>query len=386
MNWWNLFLLFILFAGHCELVVALENRLHAMRLRQRTLQTTGALLDVPMLGFPLVLLWFVGLSGPKLLLGGSWADLPLGWIVYLSLCGVGALSLVRSVIRYQRYHPPRPQLSNHTQRVDVVKLLGHRPMGNAKGGRLLRIPGNQQFQFDVTEKTFRLPRLPREWDGLTIGHLSDFHFRGTVGREYFERVTDFAAAMQPDLFVFTGDLLDDQRYVDWLPTTLGRLSAPLGCYFVLGNHDWYRQPDAIRRAFVEHGWIPLGGRTERREYRGRTLFLAGTEVPWMGSPPDLSTKPIDAFTLLLSHTPDTLPWAQEHGVDLMLAGHNHGGQIRLPIIGPIYTPSRFGCRYAAGTFWEPPTLLHVSRGVSGKQPIRLNCRPEITKIILRTHD
>ena len=70
----------------------------------------------------------------------------------------------------------------------------------------------------------------------------------------------------------------------------------------------------------------------------------------------------------------------------MLSGHNHGGQIVLPVLGPVYSPSRFGVKYAAGTFHEPPTLLHVSRGLSGRYPLRWNCLPEVTRIVLRRAD
>ena len=74
----------------------------------------------------------------------------------------------------------------------------------------------------------------------------------------------------------------------------------------------------------------------------------------------------------------------ERRVDLMLSGHNHGGQVVLPGIGPVYAPSRFGVRYIGGVYWENPTLLHVTRGISGQYPLRLNCRPELTKLILRS--
>jgi predicted MPP superfamily phosphohydrolase len=118
------------------------------------------------------------------------------------------------------------------------------------------------------------------------------------------------------------------------------------------------------------------------EHRGRRLVLGGTEVPWMGTHPDFSSAP-DAFRLLLSHTPDHLEWARQQQADLMLSGHNHGGQVVLPVIGPVYSPSRFGVQYAAGAFWSEPTLLYVSRGVSGRHPLRWNCRPEVTKLVLR---
>ena len=67
----------------------------------------------------------------------------------------------------------------------------------------------------------------------------------------------------------------------------------------------------------------------------------------------------------------------------MLSGHNHGGQIRFPIVGSVFVPSRFSRRYDSGIFHEPPTLLHVSRGLGGEHPLRYNCRPEVTKIILK---
>jgi predicted MPP superfamily phosphohydrolase len=88
----------------------------------------------------------------------------------------------------------------------------------------------------------------------------------------------------------------------------------------------------------------------------------------------------------LSHTPDNFAWACRHNVDLMLSGHNHGGQIKLPLFGPVYSPSRFGCRYADGVFWKSPTLMHVSRGLAGKHPLRWRCRPEVTRIVLRAPD
>jgi predicted MPP superfamily phosphohydrolase len=68
----------------------------------------------------------------------------------------------------------------------------------------------------------------------------------------------------------------------------------------------------------------------------------------------------------------------------MLAGHNHGGQVRLPVIGPVFMPSRYGRHFDMGAFQVGPTLVHVSRGVSGKHPFRFGCRPELTKIVLRS--
>jgi predicted MPP superfamily phosphohydrolase len=122
--------------------------------------------------------------------------------------------------------------------------------------------------------------------------------------------------------------------------------------------------------------------------RGSEILIAGNESPWFPPLPDLSQAPPPRsaggpFRLLLSHSPDQIRWAQHNQFDLMLAGHTHGGQFRLPWLGPFVAPSKYGVRYASGEFYEPPTLMQVSRGLSGLQPLRLNCPPELTKVVLR---
>ena len=99
------------------------------------------------------------------------------------------------------------------------------------------------------------------------------------------------------------------------------------------------------------------------------LLIGGSERPWMGEHPSFETEDESAFRLFLSHSPDNIPWAKRNGVDLMLSGHNHGGQVVLPVIGPVYSPSKFGVKYASGLFWEDPTLLFVSRGLDRKSVV-----------------
>jgi hypothetical protein len=89
------------------------------------------------------------------------------------------------------------------------------------------------------------------------------------------------------------------------------------------------------------------------------------------------------FRIAVAHSPDQFGWARYYDFDLMLAGHTHGGQIRFPLIGPVFSPSHHGVRYAAGTFYQPPTLMHVSRGLSGTRPLRFNCPPELARLNLR---
>ncbi|HVA47506.1 MAG TPA: metallophosphoesterase [Pirellulales bacterium] len=378
----NALILFLLAAGQFELMVMLVNRLHAYRIRGPALRWVRDLHELLILLLPVFMAWVVGWHGTRLLAGGSWLALPIGWFVYLAICGMGTLGMFYSAVRYALRSLPAAQLSNHTHVVNVAEQLGYRPLGDGPYASLTRLPGNQLFQVEVSEKVYRLPRLPSEWDGLSILHLTDFHYIGTLDRPFFERLIELGQATRPDLIVFTGDLLDDMRLLDWLEPTLGRLEAPLGRYFILGNHDWYLQPDRIREAMTSLGWHDLAGRTAVVAGDKSPLVLGGSEVPWMGRHPDFSASPHDAFRILLSHTPDNLPWARRQGIDLMLSGHNHGGQVVLPIVGPIYSPSKHGCRYASGVFDAPPTLLYVSRGISGRHPVRWRCRPELTKLVL----
>jgi predicted MPP superfamily phosphohydrolase len=145
----------------------------------------------------------------------------------------------------------------------------------------------------------------------------------------------------------------------------------------------------LRREIVRHGLVDLGGRYETREIRNALVLLAGNELPWFAPAADMSQmagelKRRHPLRIAVSHSPDQFGWARTHDFDLMLAGHTHGGQIRLPVIGPIFSPSRYGVRYASGTFFRAPTLMHVSRGLSGTRPLRFNCRPELTQLVLRS--
>ena len=380
----NAFLLLLLAAGQLELLVTFVNRLHGYRIRGPALRWVRDVHELLIVLLPLGMAWLVGWHGARLLAGGSWSELPIGWLIYFSICGLGTLGMVYSAIRYARRYLPAAQLSNHTNVVDVAERLGFRPLGRGPYRAMARFPLNQIFQVEVSEKVYRLPRLPVEWDGLSILHLSDLHYIGTLDLPFFEKLAELAADTRPDILVFTGDLLDDMRMIDWLPPTLGRLDAPLGRYFILGNHDWYLDPGRIRQRMTQLGWHDLAGKTTTFSDGKPPLVLGGSERPWMGDHPDFSAAPADAFRILLSHTPDNLSWARRNRVDLMLSGHNHGGQVVLPVIGPVYSPSVHGCQYASGVFEAPPTLLYVSRGISGRHPLRWHCRPELTKLVLRS--
>ena len=289
------------------------------------------------------------------------------------------------VITVRRLLRPAPAvlLSNHTRTVDVTRELGYKPIGRGKWRHLARLPGNEVFRVDFVERTLRLPRLPAAWDGLSILHVSDLHMCGTPDKTFYQHVMQHCDRWEPDLIAFTGDAVDADDGYRWILPVLGRLHCRIAAFAILGNHDSWHEPPVLRRRLRRCGYRVLANSWETIDVHGQPLVVIGHEGPWFTPAPDLSGCLEGTFRLCLSHTPDNIAWARQQRIDLMLAGHNHGGQIRFPLIGSVLVPSSYGRRYDCGTFDEPPTVLHVSRGLAGQHPVRYNCRPEVTRLVLR---
>jgi predicted MPP superfamily phosphohydrolase len=318
-------------------------------------------------------------------LGLSWdgvgASLVFAYAILCWCVGFVVAPLTTLQLRWRRR--ARALLSNHTAIVDVAAELGYRPIGTAKLRHLTRLPGNEVFTVDFSVRTMHLPQIPDAWDGLSILHLSDLHLCGTPDRAFYQHVMDECHAWDPDLVAITGDIVDSNKHHRWVLPVLKRLRWRIAAFAILGNHDSWRDASRIRRRVNRCGIRDLGNGWEQIEVRGQPMLVIGHEGPWFPPGPDLSDCPSGPFRLCLSHTPDNIYWARRQNIDLVLAGHVHGGQVRLPLIGSVFVPSRYGRRFDCGTFSLPPTLMHVSRGLAGQQPLRYNCRPEVTKIVLQ---
>ena len=378
-------------AGHAALWIALLNRLHALGAPRWTLKLAGWLLHAGMGLTAAGLAWPIAHALADGAPQAAWEALTWPARLYLLACAllaVGPLPWRLWTIRRQR--PPAALLANHGTALDIRARLPKLPAGNAIDRMLLRLPGNECLRLEVNEKTLLLERLDPALSGLRIAHLSDLHLSGRIDRPYFEEVVDAANGLAADIVAVTGDLVDKARCIDWIPDTLGRLSARYGTFYVLGNHD--RRVDVARltSALDAAGLARLG----RREFEigGRRLTLVGNELPWfpldaaVQAMENAAATAVDAGELrvLLAHSPDQFSWARQRGFDLMLAGHTHGGQIRLPLVGPLLAPSLHGVRYAGGTFYEGPTVMHVSRGLSCLHTLRWNCPPELALLVLRS--
>ncbi|NIL97790.1 MAG: hypothetical protein GTO76_08630, partial [Planctomycetales bacterium] len=307
-------------------------------------------------------------------------------LLYVIFCWAIAVWTVPQFLRPHRGDDKAVLISNHTTLVDMAEQLtgASRLGGLARLGA--RLPGNQVLQLLIHEENIRIPNLPPALEGLSLTHVSDLHFTGELPKSFFQEVVRRANDLEGDMIAITGDIVDREACFEWLPDTLGQLRASQGIYFVLGNHDTRVDSDRLRQLLAGCGLIDLGGRWLATECRGQQIVLAGNELPWFGPVVDLSDVPDRGgggpFRILLAHSPDQLEWARRHEFDLMLAGHTHGGQIHLPWSGPVVSATRIGTDFAAGLCSAPPTVLHVSRGISQTIPLRLRCPPELARLTL----
>jgi predicted MPP superfamily phosphohydrolase len=371
-------------AGHITLLVRAINWCYGTILSKFWNHLARLLLALLAVAGPVAFWWSHGFEVPAALATSgqsAGAVLLAGYLVICLAVGFGVLPVVTLCRCLGR--PPAALESNHTATLDVAAELGYKPAGRGKHRLLALLPGNEVFRVDFAVRTLRLPQLPPAWDGLTILHLSDLHMCGTPGREFYRKVMERCNDWNPDLIALTGDVVDGKRLHRWIVPVLGRLRCRIAAFAILGNHDSWEEAPLIRRRLRRIGMHVLGNSWKQIEVRDRPMVVIGHEGPWFEPEPDLSACRSGLFRLCLSHTPDNIGWARRHGIDLMLSGHVHGGQIRFPVLGSVFVPSRFGRRYDCGTFHEPPTLLHVSRGLGGEHPLRYNCRPEVTQLVLR---
>lgn len=236
---------------------------------------------------------------------------------------------------------------------------------------------------------------------LTITVIADLHAGGpNMGLERVRQVIDAGNALKSDLIVLMGDYFATHRFVtEVVPNEawseeLGRLRAPLGVYSILGNHDWWYGVDGVRKALnrvhvplMQNDAVLLGepgrrfwlaGLGDQIAYiRGHSLFEGVDDLP--GTLKKITT---DDPVVLLVHEPDIFVQVPER-VSLTIAGHTHGGQIRLPFVPPLWTPSAYGARFSYGHIVEEGRHLIVSGGLGCSQvPLRLGVPPEILHITL----
>lgn len=240
---------------------------------------------------------------------------------------------------------------------------------------------------EITDTVIWLQRLPAALEGLKIVHLTDIHHSLFTPREEVERAVHLANRLEPDLVALTGDYVTlSPAYIGPVARALGKLRARRGVFAVLGNHDFQVDPDEVTRALRAQRIRVLRNARYPLRAAGSTLWLLGVDDLWWGSddlPQALGSVPARDPKVLLCHNPLGIWRASAHGIDLVLSGHTHGGQVRLPGLRSLYR-SKLGERFVEGWNRLSGTQIYVNRGI-GKVlvPLRLGCPAEIA--CLRLH-
>ncbi len=388
----SLLLLWLIVAaiGHAAMLAYYVNRVHARPWPRKIVKLSSwpAILAIP-LGWlawigPLVAVLRDSADGPEIEQAYPWF-----WGYTLVMAPLGAIAILIWGRRKIFGDPWRQKSEVRAERVNVAQVLQQSLCRGWKAKLFNLIPGNEFCCCAFEEQSLRIPRLPKALAGLRIAHLSDFHFTGQLAEAYFDYVIERVNAWQPELVVLTGDYLDHDDCLPWLTRVFSKLSQPNNAYYILGNHDSKKgQQREIHRELQAAGLVDVGGPWQVVTVRNTPILIAGNEEPWLGpaSLLKLAPKTVDGrrlFRLLLAHTPDLIDLAVRADFDLLFAGHTHGGQIALPLIGPIFTPSAYGTRLQRGIFRRQNTVLHVSRGLSSELPFRWGSCPQASLLSLQ---
>jgi predicted MPP superfamily phosphohydrolase len=260
------------------------------------------------------------------------------------------------------------------------------------GGLLAAYPVMiERFTVQVNLYRIALPRLPEAFENFRIVHLTDFHCGYKASQAFFAGVIDKVGQIRKDAVVCTGDYIEggklqkSKKQIDTIYPLLNRLHAPCGVYSVFGNHD--HRPGFDRA----EAWLSRIGQNMR--HKVRAIEKKGQRI-WIGGAGDLihDSPEIDALfrhipedecKILLEHNPDTADIEFKTRIDLMICGHTHGGQVRIPFIGAPVLPVR-NKKYDCGIIRTDRLQLFISRGIGSTiLPLRLNCFPEIAVLELK---
>ncbi len=255
-------------------------------------------------------------------------------------------------------------------------------------GREPNVPAAFSHDPEITQTEIRLHRLHSAHDGLRVVHLTDIHHSLFTPLEDVQRAVHLANQLRADVVALTGDYVTFSTTYIWpVARALGKLRARLGIFAVLGNHDFQVDPDLMTRALEAQHIHVLRNVHHSLRLGSAPLWLVGVDDLWWNGddlPGALRSIPARDPKILLCHNPLGIHLAATHGIDLVLSGHTHGGQVRLPVVGSVYGRSKLGRRFVEGWNRLHGTQIYVSRGI-GKVlvPLRVGCPPEIACLRLR---
>ena len=257
----------------------------------------------------------------------------------------------------------------------------------------------QNNAIQVTDTEYQSSRVPDEFDGFRIVQIADLHNKefGTDQKRLLATVDELA----PDIIVITGDLIDRRKFdLDTAMAFAGNAVTIAPTYYVSGNHEaWSGRKAEVAERLASAGVVVLDDALADLTREGSTVKLLGLADPsfvsaeneqrigWSQADETLvAWADLEEFKILLSHRPELFQVYRDFDMDLVFAGHAHGGQFRIPGIGGLYSPNQgILPAYSSGSYSDGGTTMFVSRGLGNSiMPIRINNRPEIVCVTLRS--
>jgi uncharacterized protein len=245
----------------------------------------------------------------------------------------------------------------------------------------------------VHEETIQIDNWPDELTGLRIALIADVHTgEPFINDQKLQQIVSTTNALNPDLIVLLGDYMSPNSWhshrvePEVTAAALKNLKCPLGVYSVLGNHDWWYNGAKVRRALEQNGIHVLEDEAAEIKWHDKSFWLVGLADFW--TRPQHVDQTIarlqpGSTIIALTHNPDIFP-SLPHSVPILLAGHTHGGQVNIPLIGTPIVPSRFGEKYTAGHVFENGHHLFVTTGIGTSiLPVRFRVPPEIVILTIK---
>ncbi len=247
----------------------------------------------------------------------------------------------------------------------------------------------------IVRRNLALRRWPERLNGFTIAVLSDFHYDPVFSVHPLRAAIPMVNGLKPDLIVLGGDFVsmpmlssDDEKAASLAEPCahlLAKMNAAEGLWAVLGNHDCSTDPKRVTHDLQAQGIKVLANQSVAITHKGARFWLAGVGDVLCNTA-DLQQTiqgiPEDDAIVLLAHEPDYADFVVQFAVDLQISGHSHGGQIRLPLMRPLYLPD-LARKYYLGLYQIGPLTLYTNAGLGTVGvPVRLNCPPEITLLTL----
>jgi predicted MPP superfamily phosphohydrolase len=266
----------------------------------------------------------------------------------------------------------------------AIRAIGYTEFGEPNG-------------FALETVHLKLKRLPRAFTGFRVAQISDLHMGGWMNLKRLQQVADLITAQKPDVLTITGDFLKGRSFTEAseqglrdLVKVLSPLGESIPCFAVLGNHDYWTNPDAVREMLRRCRITDLTNAVWTLKREDEKLYFCGVDDIRHGNVrlnDVIAQLEENTAAILLVHEPDFADISAATGkFDLQVAGHSHGGQVVIPHFGPPVLPVS-GRKYPIGLYRVGDMFQYTNRGVgTDTVAIRINCPPEITIFVLESAD